>query len=96
MITGSFVSSYYGEPRATRDLDIIIDPEPASLETLVVGLQVVGFYVDRDAAREALPTRTQFSVAGMLTVAGDAIDRTYLTRWIVALGLTDTWERVSR
>lgn len=33
-------------------------------------------------------------VAGMLAVGGDAIDQEYLTRWITALGLTDTWKRV--
>lgn len=61
MVTGSVASSYHGEPRATRDLDIVIDPDPRSLDELIEGLAAAGFYVDRDAAREALRLRTQFN-----------------------------------
>jgi hypothetical protein len=31
MITGSVASSFHGEPRATRDLDIVIDPDPGGI-----------------------------------------------------------------
>ena len=31
MVTGSVASSYYGEPRATRDLDVVIEPDSRSL-----------------------------------------------------------------
>jgi predicted nucleotidyltransferase len=64
MVTGSVASSYHGEPRATRDLDIVIDPKAATLERLVAGLQRAGFYVDRDAARTALGARSQFNAIG--------------------------------
>lgn len=64
MITGSFASSFHGVPRATRGLDIVIDPDPASLERLVNGLAQAGYYVDRDAAFAALRDRTQFNVIG--------------------------------
>lgn len=64
MITGSIASSYYGEPRATRDLDVVVDPSSHSLEALLDGLIADGFYVDRDAAREALRRRTQFNAIG--------------------------------
>jgi hypothetical protein len=158
MLRGSLASTYHGEPRATRDLDLVIDPRPRALERLVDGLEADGFYVDREAARTALRDRTQFNaigdaaakidfiirkdrpfsveefrrrrrvellgtsgfivsvedlivaklewaaatgserqlrdVAGMLAVAGDAIDAAYLNRWIAALGLTDTWTDV--
>jgi hypothetical protein len=43
MITGSVASSFHGEPRATRDLDIVIDPAPAALERLVDDLRTGGF-----------------------------------------------------
>ena len=36
MITGSVASSYHGEPRATRDLDIVIDPDPVSYTHLTL------------------------------------------------------------
>ena len=64
MVTGSVASSYYGEPRATRDLDIVIDPDARSLDVLVSGLLADGFYVDRDAAHDALDHRAQFNAIG--------------------------------
>jgi hypothetical protein len=64
MVTGSIASSYHGEPRATRDLDVIIDPKAATLQRLVAGLQQAGFYVDGDAARVALMARSQFNAIG--------------------------------
>ena len=64
MLTGSLASTYYGEPRATLDIDIVIDPEPANLERLVDGLLAASFYVDRDAAIEALIERRQFNAVG--------------------------------
>lgn len=64
MVTGSLASSYHGEPRATRDLDIVIDPDPESLERLVAGLVAGGFHVDLHAAIEALRERSQFNAIG--------------------------------
>jgi hypothetical protein len=61
MITGSVASSYHGEPRATRDLDIVIDPDRAGIGRLVGELEGAGLYVDRDAASLALHDRTQFN-----------------------------------
>jgi hypothetical protein len=61
MITGSFASAYHGEPRSTRDLDMVIDPDAAGVERLVAALQDSGLYVDADAARSALVGRTQFN-----------------------------------
>ena len=158
MVTGSVASTYHGEPRATRDLDIVIDPLPDSLAVLVDGLLADGHYVDRDAAFAALRERTQFNavgagaskidfivrkdrplsreeferrrpadllgtqafiasvedmiiaklewslpfhserqlrdVASMLDVAGDAIDRGYIDRWVGALGLAEAWREM--
>lgn len=67
MLTGSIASAFYGEPRATRDIDVVIDPAPAALDNLIVSLRRVGAYVDADAARTALRARTQFNA-----VVGDA------------------------
>jgi hypothetical protein len=61
MITGSVASSYHGEPRATRDLDIVIDPDPAGITRLVGELEAAGLYVDAGAALRALGDRTQFN-----------------------------------
>lgn len=62
MVVGSFASTVHGEPRTTRDLDVVIDPSAASLERLLAGLDPERFYVDADTAREALARRTMFNV----------------------------------
>ena len=64
MVTGSTASAYYGEPRATRDLDIVVDPTPEALAVLIDGLLADHMYVDRDAATSALREQTQFNVIG--------------------------------
>jgi hypothetical protein len=60
MVTGSLASTFHGEPRATRDLDLVIDPDAASLSRLVDELARNDFYVDREAALTALQDRGQF------------------------------------
>ena len=60
MITGSKASSFYGEPRATQDIDIVIDPQPDQLSALLGALKE-GFYVSADEASEALRLRGMFN-----------------------------------
>ncbi|HUQ43291.1 MAG TPA: hypothetical protein VM451_02610 [Candidatus Limnocylindria bacterium] len=67
MLTGSLASSFHGEPRSTRDIDFVIDPDPAALDRLVARLAAEDMYVHADAARDALAARGQFNA-----VAGDA------------------------
>jgi Domain of unknown function (DUF1814). len=62
MVTGSIASSFHGEPRATRDIDLVIDPTAQALARFVRDLPADVFYVDRDAALTALAERTQFNV----------------------------------
>jgi hypothetical protein len=64
MVTGSLASSYHGEPRATRDVDIVIDPTIDGLERFVDAMIAADFYVDPHAAREALAQRSQFNAVG--------------------------------
>ncbi|MHC5059631.1 MAG: nucleotidyl transferase AbiEii/AbiGii toxin family protein [Planctomycetota bacterium] len=61
MVSGSFASSFHGRPRATNDVDIVIDPAPNQLNTFVE-LRKAGHYVNADSAREALSKRTMFNV----------------------------------
>ncbi|HEV8544766.1 MAG TPA: hypothetical protein VGQ64_00605 [Candidatus Limnocylindrales bacterium] len=64
MVSGSLAGSYYGEPRATRDVDIVIDPTARALTRLVDDLLSRGYYVDAEVAQEALADRTQFNAIG--------------------------------
>jgi hypothetical protein len=63
MIAGSFASTAHGLPRATQDLDIVIDPpNPAALEALLGCFPADEYYVDSDTARDALRRRAMFNV----------------------------------
>jgi hypothetical protein len=61
MLTGSLAAAYYAVPRATQDIDVVIETEERGLDRLVQGLLSAGWYVDRDAALEALRVRGQFN-----------------------------------
>ena len=65
MIVGSFASTFYGEPRTTRDLDLVIDPTPNQLDALVAAFDPAHYYVDADVARDALKRRAMFNVIDM-------------------------------
>ncbi len=62
MVAGSVASSYYGRPRMTHDVDVVLDPAPAELSSLVGELARAGLYVNADVARRALESRRQFNV----------------------------------
>ena len=65
MLTGSVAASYHGRPRATHDSDIVIDPTPDQLASLVQGLIDADFYVHSERALEALRNRRPFNVVDM-------------------------------
>jgi len=62
MLCGSMSSSFHGQPRATNDADMVIDP--ASADQLNQFLDRLGseFYVSRPAAAESLANRSMFNV----------------------------------
>lgn len=61
MLTGSLAAAFYGSPRATQDVDLVIESPPDKLLRLVDILMAEGLYVDREAALEALRTGGQFN-----------------------------------
>jgi hypothetical protein len=61
MLTGSLAAAYYGAPRATQDLDLVIESQPDSLRHFVKNLRAAGLYVDLEAALEAQRTGGQFN-----------------------------------
>jgi hypothetical protein len=67
MVVGSFASSFHGVPRSSQDLDLVIDPEPASLQRFLADLPPAEYYADADAAVDALDRRGQFNVIDMAT-----------------------------
>lgn len=61
MIAGSIGSSFHGQPRATNDADIVIDPTREQLLTFVKSLGP-DCYVSKEAALAALENNSMFNV----------------------------------
>jgi len=62
MLTGSFASTYYGTPRSTQDIDVIVEATPDQLRAFVASLPVDEYYSDLDAALQALTAESMFNV----------------------------------
>jgi hypothetical protein len=61
MLTGSIAAGVYGQPRMTRDIDLVAVLYPAHAQRLpdVLGVE---FLIDVDTAHDAIATRRIFSV----------------------------------
>jgi|WetSurMetagenome_2_1015567.scaffolds.fasta_scaffold373560_3 hypothetical protein len=57
---GSIASSMFGIPRATQDIDVIIDLSLAKAEDLIKAIQS-DFYVDPDQVMQAINRRSSFN-----------------------------------
>jgi hypothetical protein len=62
MIGGSQASMYYGEPRLTRDVDVIVRLRLDDLPAFVDRFPSDDFYLDEKSAREAIDTSGQFNI----------------------------------
>jgi hypothetical protein len=65
-IGGSIASSFAGEPRSTVDIDIVVALEEQHVEALVAALSAE-FYVDADALRRAIRTRSSANLIHQAT-----------------------------
>jgi len=72
MMTGSLVSSLQGEPRATHDIDLVIDVRPADVTRLLQSLAAPDLYLDGEAALDAVRRRLVFNLLQPAT--GDNVD----------------------
>ena len=61
MVSGSLASSFHGQPRATNDVDLVVDPTPESLTSFLRSLPPE-WYVSQPAALYALRRRSMFNV----------------------------------
>ena len=60
MVTGSDASALHGEPRATRDIDVAIDPAPGSIDMVVAAFPPGRLHVS-DVV-EAVRRRDMFNI----------------------------------
>ena len=65
MITGSTVSSMYGERRATHDVDIVILLNTLQIPAILNAFREPDYYVSDEAIREAIKLQKMFNVVEM-------------------------------
>ena len=61
-ITGSLATTFYGEPRFTNDIDVVIQLAPQNIRALVASFPPPEFYLSDDAVKWAIQHRSQFNI----------------------------------
>lgn len=61
MVTGSVAVNYYAVPRMTRDIDVVVALSPEDTDRLCALFQD-DFYIDREAAGEAIAEKKTFNI----------------------------------
>ena len=61
-VTGGTATIFYGEPRFTNDVDIVVDLTPADVRPLLAEFPAPEFYASEEAALEAVRRRRQFNI----------------------------------
>ncbi|MGI8952561.1 MAG: hypothetical protein ACR2FN_13375 [Chitinophagaceae bacterium] len=77
MITGSLVSSIQGEPRATHDVDILVNITHETIPALIKAFIPPDYYLSQSAIEEAIQQKSMFNLLD--TVEGDKVDFWMLT-----------------
>ena len=77
MLTGSLVSSLQGEPRATHDIDLVVDIALADVARVTRALSAPEHHLDEHAVRDAARRRAMFDLID--SSSGDKADFWLLT-----------------
>lgn len=67
-VVGSVASSFHGEPRMTRDIDVVARLSRADVPRLAAEFPEEDFYFDRDMLLESLKTRQPFNIIDLQTM----------------------------
>lgn len=62
MVTGSIVSSIQGEPRATHDVDIVINIRESFIPALINAFVPPDYYLSDEAIRDAIRHKSMFNL----------------------------------
>lgn len=62
LVTGSTATIFYGEPRFTMDLDVVVDLPVETVPDLIRAFGGGAFYLDEESIRRAITRRGQFNV----------------------------------
>jgi hypothetical protein len=62
LVTGSIATIYYGEPRFTNDLDLVVQLQNAQIAAFCSAFPAAAFYLDEESVRQAVDSHGQFNV----------------------------------
>jgi len=62
MVVGGFAAIFYGEPRLTLDVDIVVDMKWHHIEPFVAAFPIPDYYVSEEGMRDSLQRRYPFNV----------------------------------
>lgn len=77
MVTGSLVSSMQGEPRATHDVDILVNITHSAIPSLIDAFTPPDYYISETAIEDAIRHKSMFNLLD--TTEGDKVDFWILT-----------------
>ncbi len=87
-VTGSMATIFYGEPRFTNDIDVVVDLPAEAIPRFAAKFPPNEFYLSEESVRHAVRRRSQFNVIhpasglkiDVMIPAGDAFDRSRFAR----------------
>lgn len=62
LVTGSTATIFFGEPRFTNDIDVVLQLELAKVEQFCGKFPATDYYLSEPAVREAVQRRSQFNI----------------------------------
>jgi hypothetical protein len=62
MVVGGFAAIFYGEPRLTLDVDIVVDMKWEHIDPLVAAFPIPDYYVSEEGVRDSLQRCYPFNV----------------------------------
>lgn len=61
-VTGSIATIYYGEPRFTNDIDVVVDLPAGRIPEFIAQFPTEEFYLSEDSVLRAVRNRTMFNI----------------------------------
>jgi hypothetical protein len=107
MLTGSFASGFYGSPRASQDIDLIVrKSRPFSVTefdrrtqtefaaaTIYVATAEDVLIAKLEWAKLSESERQLEDAGGIIRMQGQELDLGYVERWVQELDLSEQWAR---
>lgn len=69
MVVGGFAAIFYGEPRLTIDVDIVVDMKPGHVRPFVAAFPIPDYYASEEGVHDSLQRRYPFNVLQPVTGA---------------------------